>query len=157
MSEVVLYITRSGHSKKLAEMLSRELGAVLYEIGDTVDRRGLIGYLRTGYQASTKKATAIKDPGVDLKGIDTVVLVQPIWASGVCPPVRTWLLAHQSELKGKKIALLASNLGSPAERLKANFESEFGPLAAFDVIPQREAEENKATRVAAFVKSLKLA
>lgn len=60
------------------------------------------------------RATPIKDPKVDLSGAESVVLVEPVWASSVCPPLRTWLKTHKAELAGKQVALLASRLGSEA-------------------------------------------
>jgi flavodoxin len=150
----IVYVSRTGHSRALAQEVAAQLGETACEIIDKVDRRGLIGYLRSGRQAMRKMATPIGDPGVDLAGAGAVILVQPIWASAVVPPLRSWLQAHKQDLAGKKLGLLASNMGSPAARLKMNFEQEFGPLVAFGVIPQRSSPEAKSKAVAVFLKSL---
>lgn len=146
---IVLFVTRNGHSRVLAAGIGKRLGAPVHEIMDLVNRKGLIGILRTGAQASMKAATPIRDPGVSLDGVKLVVLVQPIWASAICPPIRSWLQAHRNELAGAKLDLLASNLGSPGARLHANYDAEFGAvfgsLAAFAVAGQKlgEAERSK--------------
>jgi hypothetical protein len=99
---------------------------------------------RADAQAYRKRATPIGDPGIDLEGVKLVVLVQPIWASMICTPIRSWLLAHRGQLAGTKLALLAANLGSSPVRLRANYDNEFGevfrPLAAFAVVDQRLRE-----------------
>jgi len=99
-------------------------------------------------------ATPIGDPNVDLSSVQTVVLVQPIWASSVVPPLRTWLQTHRDELGGKKIALLASYRGSPIGRLKTAFESEFFPLTAFDGIRSKTGAEEKQRLIGEFARKI---
>lgn len=145
----VVYVTRTGHSKELAEAVAARLGAKECEIVDLVPRKGFIGYMRAGAHGSMNKATPIKDPLVDLTEAAVVVLVQPTWAGAVCPPLRTWLVAHKAELAGKKLALLVSNLGSEGEPLKAKFEAEFGPLAAFACIHEKDPQAEKDAAIEA--------
>jgi flavodoxin len=146
---VIVYVTRTGHSKALAEAVAKRLGVEAHEIVDLVPRNGKLRYFWAGGQASMGKATPIKDPGVDLAGAESVVLVEPVWASSVCPPLRTWLRAHKAELAGKKMALLASNLGSEGGLLKAKFEAEFGPLAAFACIHEKDPQPEKDAAIEA--------
>ncbi len=145
----VVYVTRTGHSKALAEAVAARLGVEAHEIVDLVPRKGSLGYFWAGGQASMGMASPIKDPEVDLAGAESVVLVEPVWASSVCPPLRTWLKAHKAELAGKKIALIASNLGSEGEPLKAKFEAEFGPLAAFACIHEKDIQPDKDAAIEA--------
>ncbi len=152
---VVVYVSRTGHSRALAEQVAELLGTVASEIVDKVDRRGLFGYLRTGSQAMRHLSTPIDDPKVNLSSADTIVLVQPTWASSAAPPLRTWLRAHEPELKGKKLGLLVSNMSSPGERLRAGFEREFGPVASFAVVKQRSDETTRSKVVDDFVAPLR--
>jgi hypothetical protein len=151
----VLYVTRTGHARALAEEAARLVGAAAVEIGDGVARRGVIGFIKSGRQAAQGAATPIVDPGIDLSGADAVILAQPVWAGSVCPPLRSWLRAHGAELAGKKLGLLASNMGSPGEPLKVKFEKEFGKLASFAVIPQRLGAASRTRAIEAFVNALK--
>ena len=151
---VIVYVTRDGHSRALAEELGRLVGAPAAEIGDEVKRRGFFGYMRSGFQAAARKATPIRDPGVELSRAKRVVLVQPVWASAVCPPLRTWLRAHRPELAGKRIGLVASEKGSPPEKLKLAYETEFGDLAAFACLRKSEAGAAKSAALAAFAREL---
>ncbi len=60
MDTLVVYYSRSGHTKKAAEALSNVLECDIEEVVDTTNRDGPIGYLRSGYQAIRKKSTPIK-------------------------------------------------------------------------------------------------
>jgi flavodoxin len=153
---IIVYVTRTGNSRKLAEMTSRETGFPVHEIQDLVNRKGIFGWLNAGFQASTKKATPIQEEPVQLTDLDTIILVYPIWASSVCPPIRTWLNQHKDELRNKQFGVLVSNLGSPGERARAAFEREFYPLKAFEVIREKETETDKLSMIKNFVKLLGL-
>ncbi len=156
---LVLYVTRDGHSRALALDLGLLLGAEVREIGDLVNRRGLFGWIKSGRQAAMRRATPIRDPGADLKAARTLVLVQPVWASAVCPPVRSWIRAHAKELAGKRVAVLASDFGAPSSVIRAKFESEFrseiGSLAACEAIPQKEGDSLRRKRLEDFAAVLK--
>ena len=75
---LVAYYTRSGHTKKLAESIATSLGADREQITDRVDRSGLLGYLRSGFEGSFERLVEI-DPGVhDPKTYDLVIVGTPI-------------------------------------------------------------------------------
>lgn len=93
--------------------------------------------------------------GVDLSKADAVVLVQPTWASNATPPLRTWLRAHQTELTGRRLALLVSNWSSPGDKLRTRFEGEFGPVTSFAVVHQRVSEIARAKILGDFVAPLR--
>jgi len=155
---VVLYVTRDGHSRALALDLGARLKAEVLEIGDLVNRRGLLGWIRSGKQASQLAATPIKEPSLDLGKIGTVVLAQPVWASAVCPPVRTWLRSNAKKLAGKRVAVIASAYGTPSEVIRAKFDAEFGrdigALAACAVVRRKDGEDARRRTVDAFVAEL---
>ncbi|HUW69135.1 MAG TPA: hypothetical protein VMX33_02780 [bacterium] len=142
-----VYVTRTGNARGIAESLASRLRTEARVIEDKVNRAGIWGYLRAGYQASTKKATHIGDPDIDLSKHDSVVIVQPIWASGIVPPLRSWLQKHASELRNKKLGLITVCKGSDAGPVKAAFEKEFMPLTAFGELKEKDDE---ATRSAVF-------
>jgi hypothetical protein len=156
---LVLYVTRSGHSRALAEEVGKRLGAPVHEIVDLVSRKGFFGFMRTGAQAARGKATPIEGPKVEMAGVKTVVLVQPVWASAVCPPVRSWLRENKERLGGVRLALLASSGRPDMGRLRARWDAElgapFGPLAASAVIPQGLVEAEKARQLDTFAAALR--
>lgn len=151
---VVVYVTRTGNAQRIAQDVASRLETTAYRIEDKVNRKGLWGFIRAGFQASTKKATPIGDPGIDLSGFQKVVIVQPIWASGIIPPLRTWLQGHAAELRGKKLGLLTVCKGSDAAPVKAAFEQEFMPLTAFGGVLEQDDEATKSSAYDAFIRSL---
>jgi hypothetical protein len=154
---LVLFVTRDGHSRALALDLGARLGSEAREIGDLVGRKGLFGFLRSGAQASRGAATPISDPQVDLSSVRTVVLVQPVWASAICPPIRSYLRAHSGELAGKRIGLFASAASTRVSDFRAKFELEFGaslPLAACAVVNKRDDLAARERILADFVAEL---
>ena len=155
MGEIkVVYVTRTGHARQLAERVAALVGGKAAEIGDPANRKGIFNYLKSGGQAVKGSASPFVDPGVDLSGASAVVMVQPIWASSICPPLRGWIQAHRAELQGKKLGLLSTNKGSSGDPVKAKFEKEFGPLAAFALVRERDDEQTKEKALAAFVAAL---
>ncbi len=152
---VIVYTTRTGHSKVLADAMATIVGTKALLIEDTVSRKGFFGYMNAGFQAVTKKATPIVDPGADLAGAETVVMVQPIWASGVTPPLRTWIRAHGEELKGKKCGLFTVCKGSDVSSLKPVFEAEFFPLSAIGGVLEKHDDQTKRKAMEAFLASLR--
>jgi len=154
----VVYVTRDGHSRSLAQEISSKTGSEVYEIVDGTNRKGFIGYMNTGRQSMRGVATPIVDPEIGLYRFDHIVIVQPTWAGSVPPPVRTWISSHGNELSGKKCSLLVTNKGSAGEPIRKKFEDEFGPLlgklTAFAVIRESLSPEEKSKIVAEFVATL---
>jgi hypothetical protein len=151
---VVVYVTRSGHSRSLATEIGAKTGAEVFEIVDLVPRGGFFGYMRSGFQASAKRTSPIRDPFIHLENYDTVLLVQPVWASALCPPARTWLKAHAAELKGKRVALLLSNKGSDPARVRSSYEEEFGKPAALACVMEKSSPGERDATLADFLAQL---
>ena len=59
MSILIVYYSRSGTTKKIANILAEELGADLEEISSKSKRKGILGYLKSGQEAAQKKLTEI--------------------------------------------------------------------------------------------------
>ena len=91
MKSLVVYYTRTGTTKKAAELIAEKLKADLEEIVDTKDRKGIKGWLLSGKDASTKAKTKIKDTKKDPSKYDLVIVGTPIWAGNIPPAIRTYL------------------------------------------------------------------
>ncbi len=151
---VIVYVTRTGNSRALANSLAGILKAPVHEVIDDTNRQGVFGFIRGGAQSSMKASPPIQGPKISMQGIRTVILVQPIWADNLCPPLRTWLNSHKEELKGVRLALLASQLGPTPKNFRANVEKEFGTLAVFAAITEGSAAEEKESAIKAFAAKL---
>lgn len=117
MKTLIIYFSRDGHTKKVAEYLSEKLGANIEEITEPEKRGGLMGYLRSGkesFQEATPKINPLKNNSSEY---DLVVLGTPVWAGNVASPVRTYLKEQSSGIK--KIAFYCT---SKTKDVKKTFE-----------------------------------
>lgn len=95
---LVAFYSRDGHTKRAAEMIAGSLNTDIDEIEDKKPRRGVIGFLRAGYDATRGKTTDInfsKNPA----DYDVVILGGPVWNGRVSPAVRTYLLKNRGNIK----------------------------------------------------------
>lgn len=151
MKPAIVFVTRTGHCRKLAESAVSLAGGRAWEIGDRENRRGFIGFIRSGRQSTFNMATPIEDPNADLRDIDTLIIITPVWAGKLAPPVRTWLRAHLEEIRGKRILVVASNSGGSTVRLQQSFEKEFLPIDGLLSVPIQLSEEQKLNKLEEFL------
>ena len=102
MSDVLcIYYSRTGHTRKAMEEIAGALGAELVEITDGVDRRGLVGALRSGRDAMRRECRPLK-PFQTEQGLDKyrlVIIGTPVWAGRCSSVVRGFLKQHGKKLR----------------------------------------------------------
>lgn len=120
MKTLIVYFSRDGHTKKVAEYISVKLGADIEEITEPEKRGGLMGYLRSGRESSQGATPKINPPKNNSSEYDLVVLGTPVWAGNVASPVRTYLKEQGSGIK--KIAFFCTSnttdVGKTFEEMK---------------------------------------
>ena len=102
MKTLVVYYSRTGNTKMIADTISESLDCDIEEIVDKEKRGGIIGYLKSGYEASRNKLSIIEDPIHDLSKYDLLIVGTPVWAGKMSVPLRTYLHKNMG-----KIPLLA--------------------------------------------------
>ena len=95
---LIVYYSRTGNTKKIAEELAKKLNADIEEIIDLKNRKGIIGWLIGGRDGMKKTSTSIKESSKDCKNYDLVVIGSPIWV-GLTPAIRTFLLKNKDKIK----------------------------------------------------------
>lgn len=111
-SVAIVYYTRTGNTHVVAEELARRVAADLFPIQDTRSRRGVLGYLRSIFEALRHREVAIIAPDVALARYRTVVIATPVWASNISSPVGTWLRRFAPGAAGRGVHLHLRWLGS---------------------------------------------
>jgi flavodoxin len=106
MKTLVVYYSRSGNTRRVAEMLIRKLGADSEELVDRNVRGGLIGWLKSGRDAVKGKETELAPLKRRPKEYDLILVGTPVWASHPTPAVITFLKSH--DLTGKRVALFCT-------------------------------------------------
>ncbi|MHA2188044.1 MAG: flavodoxin family protein [Candidatus Thorarchaeota archaeon] len=101
MTYLVVYYSRTGNNRTIAEAIADTLSADIDEIIDKKKRQGRLNWLRAGGDSRGGKLTEIeyeKNP----QDYDTIIIGAPIWAWNPIPPLRTYL--KEVDLKGKRVA-----------------------------------------------------
>ena len=120
MKSLVVYYTRTGNAKFVAETIAAELGSDIEEVVDLKKRAGKIGWMSAGKDATQEKQTQIGPTTRVPQDYDLIILGTPIWAWKPTPAIRTYIA--KNDLSGKKVALfftIDSNLKQAVEKTKA--------------------------------------
>jgi len=106
MKTLVIYYSRSGHTRQVAEMLAQKLSADLQELVDRSLRKGPIGWLKSGRDAVKEKETELGPLDHQPRDYDLILVGTPVWAAHPAPAVRTFLGSH--DLGGKRVAFFCT-------------------------------------------------
>ena len=115
MKTLVVFYSRSGTTKRVAQEVAKALNADIDELIDKKSRKGILGFLRAGYDATRGKTTEIefeKDP----YDYDLVIVGTPIWNGRVTPAIRTYLLWNREKIKNA--AFFSTCVGRPGKCLE---------------------------------------
>ncbi|MFN3550468.1 MAG: flavodoxin family protein [Endomicrobiia bacterium] len=121
MNCLIIYYSVSGKTKLVAEKIAEILSCETEEIVDLKNRKGLIGFLVSGYDAVKKKTTNIKQITKDLASYEHIILCFPVWASNVPPSIRTFLNNFKDKIKN--ISFVATMGFHGAEKMFKEIES----------------------------------
>jgi len=116
---LLVYYSRTGFTRAVAESLSARLHCDVEEIADVRSRMGVLGILRCVGEAMFKAAAAIVPPKKDPAAYDLVVIGTPVWAWSLASPVRTYLESCKSRLPEVAFFCTLGNAG--AEQVFAQF------------------------------------
>ena len=120
MKTLVVFYSRTGHTRGLAQRIAAALGAEIEEIVDRVDRRGILGYLRSGRDAWLGRRSDIVPPANDPGKFDLVLIGTPVWNMSLSSPVRSYLQDEAQRLP--QVAFFCTLGGSGATRVFRQME-----------------------------------
>jgi flavodoxin len=92
---LVVSYSRTGTTERVAQVVARTLGADIEPIVDHTRRGGIIGYLRSAYQAAFGHLVTVEPATRDPWSYDLVVIGTPIWNQSLSSPVRSYLERHE--------------------------------------------------------------
>ena len=99
MKALVVFYSRTGATKKVAVEIAESLKCDIEEIIDLHNRKGAIGYLKSGMHATLKKPAKIKKSRKNPASYGTVIIGTPIWSFNVSSPVRAYLMQNKGKIK----------------------------------------------------------
>jgi len=107
MRFLTVYVTRTGNTERVARKIYETLGGSIELITEKVNRKGIIGWIRTGRQNAQKEAAEIDPTEYDPLGYDLVILASPVWAGSVSAPMRGYMTLNAGKLT--RIAVFLTN------------------------------------------------
>lgn len=110
---LVVYYSWTGNIKKLAQKIAEKRDADIYEIEDLVNRKGVFGFIKSGFHAVTKKCTPIAPVKVDVKQYKTVIVCSPVWGGKVSSPVRTFLSKYAKDIAEIEYVIMCKDPKNP--------------------------------------------
>ena len=74
MKTLVAVYSRTGNTLSVAKKIAKELDANLEIIRDKINRKGILGFLRSGYESVRKKIPPIVEPKYNPKDFNLVII-----------------------------------------------------------------------------------
>jgi menaquinone-dependent protoporphyrinogen IX oxidase len=89
---LVVFFSRSGTTRKVAEALAHAANADIEELHEARSRSGWWGYLRSGFEGAYRRPSReLALPQRDPAAYDIVFIGSPTWSGSLSSPVRAYL------------------------------------------------------------------
>ena len=139
---LAVFFSRTGATQLVAQRIAHAGEWDCEAIRDHERRGGILGVLRSGYEATLGRPVAIDPPAHRLTGYDLVIVGTPVWNLSVSSPVRAFLARYREHLT--RVAFFVTCGGSGGERVLAQLAALAGkvPLATM-VVEQRELDRGR--------------
>lgn len=115
MRTLIIYYSRTGTTRTLAEALATELKGDIDEIRCERYRPGGLRYLRAGYDSLRGNLPPIVMPAKEPSDYDLVLIGGPIWTSYPALPIRAYL-DHTPDLPARIAVFLTFGAHSPPQK-----------------------------------------
>lgn len=114
MKSLVIYYSRTGNTRRVAEEIAPALYSDIEELVDHVKRKGFIGYLRCGREAMRKTIIVLDELKNQPKDYDLVIIGTLLWAFTMSSPIRSFLDQYKEDLR--QVAFFCTAGSSPGEK-----------------------------------------
>ena len=155
MRILIACYSRTGRTKKIAELISNSLNCDCEEIVDMKKRTGfIIAYLKCGFAASKNKLTTIKELQHDPELYDLIILGTPNWRAKIPPAIRTYINNNKS--KFKKIAFFCTEMGNGASKSIESMTNLCGiePISTLE-LNRKDIKRDHAAKIDKFIQEIK--
>lgn len=154
LKSLVVYYTRTGNARFVAETIAAEIGSDVEEVIDMKKRSGVLGYLSGGKDARQGKETQIAPSTKSPADYDLIIVGTPIWAARPTPAVTTYL--KKNNLSGKKVTVFFTQGGKKPqgiEQIKALMpNSEY--IAELTLVSPLKSKEESEKQIIEWCKTL---
>ena len=154
MSILIVYYSRTGYTKKVAEAMARSSDANLEEIFSKGSRKGLSGYLKSGKEAVRKELAEIEETKNDPSEYDVVIIGTPVWVGNMASPVRTYLNHNLGRFK--QVAFFSTQGSTKDQKVFNELREVLGkdPLGALKLGTKEVAKGEFNDKINKFLKEI---
>lgn len=150
---LVVYHSRSGHTRQVAQALAQRLHADLDQITVPTPRRGLRGYVRCALEAIAEVTPPLRALQRDPHDYELVVVGTPVWFWSLASPVRSYL--RQERGAQVRFAFFCTMGSAGATRVFESMAALTGrPPVATLALTEQEVAQPRNARLDAFVQAL---
>ncbi len=156
MKILVVYFSRTGTTKEIAEKISELIKCDIEEIHDNINRQGAKGYIFSGKEAMLKETPAIENLTHRPENYDLIIIGTPVWTYTMASPIRTFIEHNKNNFKS--VAFFCTQ-GSSGDKKTFNAMGEIcykKPIATLTLKTKEVLNKNYEDRVKKFLKQLKL-
>lgn len=141
---LVVYYSRTGTTKIIAEKIAKFLGADIGEITGEEDLSGLWGALKLSYRVLSKSRTQLKNPPEIKRCYKNIWIGGPVHASSLASPLFTWIDDNKKSLnqEGRQIFLFGTEGRTGHDGMFAQTEKLIGVKALRKLIVTRNDIES---------------
>lgn len=145
MTDLVIYYSRSGNTKKIARTIKNEVNADIIEIKDKTSRTGVFGFLKGVTDSIRNQDTKIEPAFIDVSKYDNIYVGTPVWASKPTPAIIQFL--HNTDFTGKKVITFDTMMASGGEAT-INFMNEIieshggNVIKSFSIMNNQDLKES---------------
>ena len=122
MSSGIIFYSRSNNTRTGAEYIADKMGSELIELIEAKGRKGLTGFIKSGYQAvSGKTSQLMGDPWKKAEKHSLIYLMTPIWGGKTTPAMNGFL--NKADFMGKDVTVItfqADEKGAASEDVYNN-------------------------------------
>ncbi len=106
MKELVVYFSRKGRVRKVAQDIAQRDGAELLELKTPERTRGFLGFWWCGRFGMHRWEMPLEEYDADLGAFDKVVICSPVWVFSLSAPVRAFLQSAKGKIKAADYVLV---------------------------------------------------
>ena len=154
MKTLVVYYSRTGTTRKVADELAEALGADVEELKERANREGAMGYLQAGRDSMRKRPAELLPVTRDPADYDLVLMGGPCWAQGICTPIRTYGAEHKNSLSKVAYFATAGDARFARKAVKSLLDATGIEPVATMAIGQKEVTSDHSQALADFVSAL---
>ncbi|MFX0138434.1 MAG: flavodoxin family protein [Candidatus Hodarchaeota archaeon] len=156
MNSLLIFYSRTGKTRKIAELISNSLNCEYEEIIDIKKRTGfIIGFFKCGYAATTGKLTTIKELQKNPENYDLIILGTPIWNKRMTPAIRTYITNNLGKFKDVAFFCTEGGKGGPKafENMAKLCKKE--PLSTLEITKKDTKKELHHEKINTFIQKIK--